>query len=79
MFAWFHCGGPRSRQVDSDSRRFTRARLGFVGFIRFRMGSIWRARCRRVHSGSRRFTRARLVVVGFIQVGSRANIGLRVH
>ena len=38
-----HSGTRKFRQVDSGSRRFTRARLRVAGFIRVGMGSIERA------------------------------------
>ena len=67
-FAGFYSGGPRCVRVHSDSRGFTLARLGIVGFIRLCVchsgapSGFW------VHSGVRRFTPARLAVVG-VRVG----------
>ena len=62
----------RGRHVHSGSRGFFRARVGFAGFIRFRLCSLRAISGRRVRSGSRGFTRARLGVAGFIRfpVGS---------
>ena len=74
-FTWVNYGVPSGRRVHPDSRRFTWARLGFVGIIGVRVGSvvgfIWvhvgsrgRTRGRRVHSGSHRCSLAGLIVVG---------------
>ena len=37
---WVHSCTPRCLRVDSDSRGFTKARLGVVGFIRVRVSSL---------------------------------------
>ena len=83
-FARVHSGETRDRRVHSrtrgftralsglwvrlGSRGFTRAALGVVAFILFRVGHLCPPKCRRVDSGSRGFTRAHLEVVGFIRI-----------
>ena len=67
-FTWVHLGSPRSRGVHSGSRGLIRAVLVVFGFIRVRVGSLWRNRCHRVHSGSRGITRPLLVIVALILV-----------
>ena len=43
MFAWFHSGAPRCRRFRAGSRGLTCARLGVVGFIMVRVGSLVRS------------------------------------
>ena len=78
--AFGHTAAPCGHRVHSDLRKFTRARIGVVGFIRVRVeralgslvsfGFAWVhsgvPRCLRVHSGSLGFTRVRPLVVEFI-------------
>ena len=42
VIAWLHSGAPRGGRVHSDSRGFTRTRLGVAWFVRVRVGSLWR-------------------------------------
>ena len=70
------------RCVHSGLRGFTWARLGFVGFNRFRVGSIGRALCLRVHSagvGSLGRAHGPSASLVFVLVHSGANSGRRLH
>ena len=81
-FAWVQSCAHRRHLDHSGSFGFTRTRIGVVGFIRVREGSLWTAwgptgsfGFARVHEvtpsglrGSLEITRARLEVSGFILV-----------
>ena len=85
-FAWVHSDAPsyrpvpKDRRVHSVSRGFTLVRLGVVGFIGVRAGSVGRAYASpwyalfraRGYSGSRGFTFASLGVGDFIRVSTPA-------